>query len=609
MVAILQWFAGQLLERWITVLIFFGPVSLYFFRILWRVKRETKACLRWTAEKKARGQGPALAPGSDLNAPLLERQSRENQSSTAEPANGYITEQLGVFLNEDERWRAEGIAVPMTDYSDRIDSIIEGLVDRLHNAVNLFLVAGLAGTFFGMAEFARQTSALQQATDSRVVLDALRTALGHSFPIGFLGLTLIIFLHPWASYWERKLREASAAAVNQALHSRSAVLKQNTFESLVTAVSALPQELAAALKPANENLLTQLKPLLELPTVIQKNNQEVIGPLQELFTQSRKEWKDTVGKLDRQSERVSSSIEKLEQPIQRLTGKIDDIGALISSMAMVTEKVLGDAQRVTAATEHLHTSVAGTAASLNEAAAKLSTLPETVRDDMSRLHEVLRERIGSHYELIGREYVSSIRELAGSSVGDITNAAVQGGRQLAEAAKSLQIMADSVKSNLQDAIDGGATRVQGYLEQFDTVLGQRFPQVVSDLQTALDRASGQIESARAILDGMTATGTLAAEHAQQWSRVEKSLQDLGIALREETDLLERSAKVIQESGLAQTRASQTLDRSVTALDRSVNTLEFALRGIKVPPPRPPRPQFWKSVKSRTRQLFKIGKNA
>lgn len=608
MLALIQWFLEQLLSRWIAVLFFFTPVVLYFWHARSRVKKETKACLLWARQLKAQTHNSEKID----KAAGLEVVAAQEVIATGDVPDAYITTQLGVFLEEAERWRAQGIAVPMTDYSDRIDSLIEGFIDRLHNAVNLFLVAGLAGTFFGMAEFARQTSALQQATDSRVVLDALRTALGHSFPIGFLGLTLTIFLHFLASKWEGQLREAAAAAVNQALHSRTATLKQNTFESLVTAVRALPQELAEALKPANENLATQLKPLLELSVAIQKSNKEVLDPLKELFKQSREEWKDTVGKLDRQSERVSSAIEKLEQPIQRLTGKIDDIGALISSMATVTEKVLGDAQKITATTEHLNSSVAGTAKALDDAAAKLGALPETVRMDMSDLHKVLREQIGSYYERIGRDYVDSMLQLAGSSVGNITDAATHAGEVMQQAAKSLQNMAESVKGDLGSAIEDGAKRVQAHMTQLEAALRQNFPQAVADMQATLNRASGQIESARAVLDGMTTAGTLAAEHAQQWSRVERSLQEFGTALRDETGLLERSAKAIQESGLAQTRASQSLDRSITALDRTVNTLEFAVKGIRIPPPpppRPPKPSIWKSVKSGTRQLFKIGKGA
>jgi methyl-accepting chemotaxis protein len=594
---ILQWFLDQLLSRWITVLVFFLPVAVYFYFSLRRIKKETEACLDWTREKKADLKTSALASNSaGKDATLQSIEKAEN----GDAPNTYITEQLGVFLEEAERWRVQGIAVPMTDYSDRIDSLIDGFVDRLHNAVNLFLVAGLAGTFFGMAEFARQTSALQQATDSRVVLEALRTALGHSFPIGFLGLALTIVFHPWASYRERKLREASTSAVNQALQSRTALLKQSTFEGLVTVMRELPQELAEALKPANEGLVTQLKPLLDLPNAIQKSNQELLDPLKELFTESRKEWKDTLGKLDRQSERVSSAIEKLEQPIHRLTGKIDDIGVLISSMASVTEKVLGDAQKITATTERLNASVAGTVNALDEAAAKLSTLPEKVQADMSNLHVVLRERIGSYYERVGRDYVDSMLQLAGSSVGNITDAATHAGEVMQKAAQSLQNMAESLKGDLESAIDQGAKRIQAYATEIEAALRQNFPQTVADMQTALNQASSQIESARAVLDGMTAAGTLTAEHAQHWSKVGTSLQELATALHDETDQLERSAKTIQESVVAQTKASLSLDRTVGALDRSVGTLEFALKGIKIPQPPISNPSLWE----RTQRLFK-----
>src|SRR5438874_5312272 len=174
---LVEWFADQLLVRPF-VLVVFGLVSLYLLYFIVHAVREIRACRNWIdhGETSAKSQ---------------------------------IVGELRLFLDESERWRTQGVAVPMTDYSDRIDSFIEGLSDHLHNAVNLFLIVGLAGTFFGMAEFARRAANPQQLSDPKEVLGALQTALGHSFPIGFLGLCLTILGHPLASYFESRLREAA----------------------------------------------------------------------------------------------------------------------------------------------------------------------------------------------------------------------------------------------------------------------------------------------------------------------------------------------------------------------------------------------------------------
>lgn len=176
--------------------------------------------------------------------------------------------------------------------------------------------------------------------------------------------------------------------------------------------------------------------------------------------------------------------------------------------------------------------------------------------------------------MLGREYVNYIRDPAFSSVGDMTDAATHAGEVMQKAAQSLQNMAESVKGDLESAIDQGAKRIQAYATEIEAALRQDFPQTVADMQTALNKASRQIESARAVLDGMTAAGTLAADHAQQWKAVEKSLQELGTALRDQVGQLERSAKAVQDSGLTQTKASLSLDRSVASLDRAVQSLSI-----------------------------------
>jgi len=560
-VTLIRWFLNQILGRWGIVLIFFLPVLSYFLFSLGRIVKEIRACRKWA--------------GSNLGA-------EESQ----------VVQELEAFLQDDERWRVQGIAVPMADYSDRIDSLIEGLADRLHNGVNLFLVAGLAGTFFGMAEFARQTSALQQATDSRVILAALRDALGHSFPIGFLGLTLTVFLHPVASHYEGKLREAAAHAVKSSLHRRTDALERKDSGGLLDVIRRLPQELASAIASTHKDLIDQLQPLLQLPEAIQKSNEQSLGPIRELFAESRKEWKETVAKLDRQSGRIADSIARLENPIQRLTARIDDIGALIASTQQIVERVLSDAQKISETTEGLRSKVDETAKGLHTAAEEFHGLPTLVKADLSNLHEILRERIGSYYELLGREYVSSIRELAASSAGDIARAAREAGDKVNAAAHALRGAAEVITPELKSAITSGADYLRRYLEEFDVAFRQSFPKAVADLQTSLADTSGRIEVARGILEGMVTASERAGEHAEQWKRVEGRLVEVSTALRQDTLLLDRSATTIKS-------ADEALARAAVSLERKLAALESTLKNSPKPPTRPSgdgyRPSIWKRI--------------
>src|SRR5205807_6729309 len=76
-----------------------------------------------------------------------------------------VVAELKLFLTEAERGRNQGVLISMMDYSSRIDAIIEGMGDQLHNSANLFLIVGLAGTFFGMAEFGMRAAGLHPTPD------------------------------------------------------------------------------------------------------------------------------------------------------------------------------------------------------------------------------------------------------------------------------------------------------------------------------------------------------------------------------------------------------------------------------------------------------------
>src|SRR5436305_1577408 len=67
---------------------------------------------------------------------------------------GETTPVLDRFVEDSEALGPQGILVPMTDYSDRLDSSVDGMVSELHDRINLLLLVGIAGSLFGLYEFA-----------------------------------------------------------------------------------------------------------------------------------------------------------------------------------------------------------------------------------------------------------------------------------------------------------------------------------------------------------------------------------------------------------------------------------------------------------------------
>lgn len=531
----LGWFAQQLRERWY-FLVIFAAWGIYVGRLIWRARREAAACRAWVKGK----------PRPDSQ----------------------VVGELQLFVNEAERWRLEGVAVPMTDYSDRVDSIIEGIADRLHSAVNLFLIIGLAGTFFGMAEFARQASALERTSDPAIILNALRAALGHSFPVGFLGLVLTALGHPIASMVEGRLREAAAAAVNQALRQRNAAIRKADSDAIVQALAALPAAMAGEIKATNASLVTQFQALFEIPEAIKKANQESLEPLRLLIAESQKHWQTTVAT---DLKRMADAVDRLEQPIQRLTVKIDDIGGLVASTQQVVSHVLADAGKVSAMVEELQKRTDQTAQSLSTAADELRTAPEAVKKDLLSVHQDAIAAIRAYFEGLGRTYADSVRQLADASVGQIAQAVrdtnsnlttatekyVQEMRQqasatsgelsaaahtsatsLTTAAQNLQMIANTIDQQLKDAISAGAGALGAHLKDFNDAFQQQFPKAVADLQAALAQASQRMETARAVLEGMTTASQHASAQTEEWKKV-------GAVLRESTATVTRALTALQ----------------------------------------------------------------
>jgi uncharacterized phage infection (PIP) family protein YhgE len=541
---LVSWFAEQLLARPI-VLVIFGLVLLYVLYQVTRVRRETLACKAWIDSKDV-------------------------------PETAQTVQQIRLFLSESERWRYQGIAVPMTDYSDRIDSLIEGLADHLHNGVNLFLIVGLAGTFFGMAEFARQAPAISTTSDPKDVLEALRVALGHSFPVGFLGLCLTIIAHPIAGYYEAQLREAAKDAVNRALRLRTATLKQQGTDAVAEELRQMPEKLAVAFKSIENALLNQLQPLVTIPHAIREANEAAIGPLREMFSESRKEWNETVTKLSKHSGRTAEAIQRLETPIIALTTKIGDVTDLVKANEDAVNRINKQSEQVAALLALVQSRILSLVNSLATATQDMTKLPAAVREQLQAASDLITSSIRSYYEGLGQEYVSSMRDLAAASATEITAASGTAARSIEGAAESLRISADAVTPELRNAIQQGADHLRGHLQTFNEAFGKEFPRAVEKLEKTLTSATGLIACARDVLDSMSSSATSAAEHVKSWREVEAQLSSIESSLRADVAQLAGLGERVESSAKLHASLAPAIKETTAAFNNVTHGLREVL---------------------------------
>jgi hypothetical protein len=123
------------------------------------------------------------------------------------------------------------------------------VTSSLHSRVNLFLVVGVAGTFFALFQFALKVSGA-----GADVAKSLREGLVLAFPVGFFGLVWTLLGHYAAFALEQELRRSVNGAIQRVMGQRQAYSH------------SVLDEISAALKPLKDlqgTLGETLQPVLE----------------------------------------------------------------------------------------------------------------------------------------------------------------------------------------------------------------------------------------------------------------------------------------------------------------------------------------------------------
>jgi ABC-type transporter Mla subunit MlaD len=234
---------------------------------------------------------------------------------------------LHQFIAESRKLSPQGFFVPITDFSDRLDSIIEGRVTELYERINLFLIVGIAGTLFGVFEFASGASKIM-GTDTissadRVVRlgEILSASLAKAFPVGFVGLVLMFLGQIGVSFWENRLRRVIAKATSIALHYR---MEASATQAQVIANAAAKIE-------------TALAPIQNLQVMMTETLGPVVQALGERLDDSLGLVKEQFGQLETTTASFSSAVTGLRDGVAALEKNTEHIGALLQH----TPEVLG----------------------------------------------------------------------------------------------------------------------------------------------------------------------------------------------------------------------------------------------------------------------------
>lgn len=244
------------------------------------------------------------------------------------------TQILDQFIAESRELGKQGFLVPITDFSDRLDSIVGGKVTELYERLNLFLIVGIAGTLFGVFSFAseaaRHLNNQNLASDERIFLlgESLSTSLANAFPVGFVGLGLMFIGQVGVSIWENQLKQTVAGATSNALALRVADVRSQ----------------ALIVENAAKRIETALQPLEHLQETMAKHLAPVVQELGERLDESlglvKAQFKELQGTTDRfaaAGNTLGGRVETLGTNIGKLDGLLCKVPDILDNFASTQE--------------------------------------------------------------------------------------------------------------------------------------------------------------------------------------------------------------------------------------------------------------------------------
>lgn len=467
------------------------------------------------------------------------------------------TKALNDFVKETEQWAAHGLLVPLTDFTDRLDSVVEGMIGRLHDLVNLFLVVGIAGTVYGMFNFALHFQSPQHGPHE--LASMLSEALGIALPVTFWGLVLYVAGCLIASPPEQNLRNALGEATQRALGTRK-----------VPATKSLAATLQEALQPLKDLQLT-------LTGVVQP----VIESWGKHLDETYKLVGTQLAALKTAVDSVGGAVEGVNASVQEVRSVAQDLGKAVRSARPVLEKMdtLYDAQLKRL--EELSETIAQARQAASEGLQEVKAAKELVLETMKKfealpgqsreLVEQQMRALGDQLPGVWQKATDQLRQDVVNIVGRVEqpmNAATQKISLAAQkweesAAHARQIFEGAFKA----ALDEVRETARRELPRVEEVFGNRFPTAVGQMREAAtqwqdlsNRLSALNQELTALLEKVRAT--------QVPTETLTKLDAISVGVRKCADEIGRTLRVLDDgSPKAITALLGSLNQQMTLLAR------------------------------------------
>jgi archaellum component FlaC len=490
----------------------------------------------------------------------------------ARSGGSQATQILDQFIAESRELGSQGFLVPITDFSDRLDSIVGGKVTELYERINLFLIVGIAGTLFGVFSFASDAAGLlgDQALSSsdRVVRlgETLSSSLANAFPVGFVGLALMFLGQVGVSVWENRLKRTVAEATSKALEQRI-----DGVRSQAQIVGDAAARIERAMEP-----LSNVHDLLE----------RTFGPVMEKL-EARLSL--SLGHVTQQIEHLEGTTAGFSSAVADLRGGVTDLGRSTGHLESLLEQVPEVLERLMelekGQEKALQEFQASLERSLDVSGRTILALEGSIQATQELPAQILRETQAA-LEMVSRE----VSEVSAAMVGELKKQMVDDSdllfRKLEEQIRSLQesllITSDNLRKHLAASADTLFNGLRGQAEALEELVQTLGSDLRSNLEAgrqtiaALEKVTQASQELPSLILEVTKTA-LAALSDQTSSTTGAMVETLRQQLAADYgELFRQVAERISELRESLTTSGEQLSRHL------VSSADALLAGIQGP---------------------------
>lgn len=489
-----------------------------------------------------------------------------------------VTTLLDSFSTQAESLGKRGIFLPLTDYSDRIDAIVSGRISSLHDRIHMFLLVGIAGTLTGLFQFAASS---RSALAAHTVGTSLADAMASAFPVGVLGLAMMMLFLYAAVFPEDHLHKEVAGATRRALDYRGNVTgtTSDRVETLAITVKDALAPLATLQSTLNESLVSAFGDVLQNLTSTLERQIEVVN--------------SHVATLESETTDFKAATRALVGATRELTTPVKDMTKAVKHLPKLLEKTEEIQKDLLLRGEQIQTRLLERGDQIQR---NLQAQSERVQEG----YQALLEKTVTIYDGAARTFEETINTAAGvknglaelhDQLGNLPDAIVQGsvdgaresfkevGLQSAEFWKRSfdQLRQDvhgelvTYVSVLRDAANEVHQKLHLASDEMQRLATNSNEVVVAPVQKIVEHGKGQILT---VLDRVADLVEQAAPAADRLAELARVARETAALLAQQTPL-----QRIDEVSVVPSR-NPDLDRLVRTLDKLV------LRSVETNEPTP-----------------------